>query len=128
MTTPAWRPLPVLCIALAGCISERSPSEPAGAVECRIPLESASRGDAIVVIRSQRFLPDTVRIRRGQAVTWVNCEGPDADPHTSTALDGTWASVLLRAGDHFTASFGEAARHDYTCVPHPHMRGTVLVE
>ena len=121
----------VVLIAGAGaaCFSDRSPvAPPAGAADCVLPLQPVARGDAIVLIRGQQFLPDTVRVRSGEAVTWVNCEEAGADPHTSTALDGQWDSPLLHRGDFFTYSFADPGNVGYLCLPHSHMRGVVIVE
>ena len=92
-----------------------------------LPLDRVAQGDAMVLIRGQQFLPDTVRVRPGQAVTWVNCEAPGADPHTSTSMTGVWDSPLLQRADFYTRTFATAGTFSYTCIPHPHMRGVVLV-
>lgn len=118
-----------LLLAALSCISDRSAlGPPAGVVDCALPLEAIARGDAIVIIRGQQFLPDTARVRVGQAVTWVNCEAQGADPHTSTAQDALWDSPLLASGDAYSRTFDDAGSFPYTCVPHPHMRGAVVVQ
>lgn len=133
MSTRTWRrAVVVLAIGTGGllsCISERSPVEPpAGVTECALPLDRVARGDAIVLIRGQQFLPDTVRVRQGQAVTWVNCEPVGADPHTSTSLTGIWDSPLLQRAEAYSRTFTATGTFGYTCIPHPHMRGGVIVE
>jgi plastocyanin len=67
-------------------------------------------------------------VRPGQSVTWVNCEEAGSERHTSTAQSGAWDSPLLDAGAHYTRVFDGSGRFAYTCLPHPHMRGTVIVE
>jgi plastocyanin len=116
-------------LAVLACFSERSPvAPPDGLADCVLPLQSVARGDAIVLIRGQQFLPDTARVRPGQAVTWVNCEAAGADPHTSTAQAGQWDSPLLHRGDFFTHPFAGTGTFAYLCLPHAHMRGAVIVE
>jgi plastocyanin len=124
-----WAVLLGAATAAASCFSERGPTEPpAGLTDCALPLQAVARGDAIVLIRGQAFLPDTVHARPGQRVTWVNCEPEGADAHTSTAVGGAWESPLLQRAAFFTHEFGAAGEFAYTCLPHPHMRGAVIVE
>lgn len=112
-----------------GCFSDRSIVDiPAELATCIVPLDAVARGDALVFVRSQTFLPQTVRVRAGGTVTWINCEAAGAEAHTSTADDGEWDSPLLQSGESFSHPFPEAGRFDYTCLPHPFMRGVVLVE
>jgi hypothetical protein len=119
----------LVTLAGAACFSERTPlAPPLGVADCVIPLQPVARGDAIVLLRGQQFLPDTVRVRSGQTVTWVNCEASGAEPHTSTAQAGQWDSPLLHRGDFFSHSFADAGAFAYVCLPHPHMRGAVIVE
>lgn len=114
---------------LAACISERSIVDPtADLATCVLPLDALVRGDALVIIRHHVFVPDTVRLGAGRAVTWINCEAAGSDPHTSTATAGAWSSPLLQPGESWTHPNPAAGIHDYTCLPHPFMRGVVIVE
>jgi plastocyanin len=119
----------VLAVLLAACISDRWIADPVGDLAaCVIPVDALARGDALVVIHRQAFVPDTLRLRSGRSVTWVNCEADGSEAHTSTADDGAWASPLLRAGDSWSVAFPAAGTHAYTCLPHPFMRAVVIVE
>lgn len=91
-------------------------------------LAAAGATGTAVAIRGFAFLPDTVRVAPGTRVTWVNCEPPQADPHTATADDGAWGSELLFPGDVFSRDFTQVGTFPYHCVPHPHMRAVVIVE
>ena len=120
-------------LAVAGaCFSERqSITSTAGGVgACNIPVGSPIFGStrALIAIRGYSFQPDTIRVQPGTVVTWVNCETPNIDPHTSTSDTQVWSSPLLPPGDTFTRTFPEAGTFDYGCVPHPFMRGVVIVE
>lgn len=119
--------VPVLPLGSASCFSDRGPLQPADAADCAVPLDVVRRGDALVFIRQQQFVPDRVMARPGQFVTWINCEEAGADPHTSTAANGKWESPLLQAGAHFSTRLDERGSFAYSCLPHPHMRGTVGV-
>jgi plastocyanin len=114
--------------AAGGCISERSPVDVTELADCAVPLQAVARGDLLVLIRDFSFLPDTLRVPAGRVVTWVNCEGPAADPHTATAADEAWTSALLRRAEFFSRTFVDPGTFHYFCLPHPFMRGVVVVE
>ena len=120
-----------LLLAVA-CFSDRQSitEPPGGAAACRIPVTSPIFGStrALVAIRGFSFQPDTVRIRPGTVVTWVNCEPETVDAHTATSEDNLWDSPFLAPGESYTRTFSAAGTFDYFCVPHPFMRGVVIVE
>jgi plastocyanin len=84
----------------------------------------ASADTVRVTIRDVAFQQETVRIRPGQVVVWVN-----ADPlaHTATADDGSWDSRLLQEGEEFARRFDTPGEYAYHCTPHPQMRARVIV-
>lgn len=111
------------------CLSERDSTEPVlEAGDCRIPLSAIGANKTIVTIRNFAFFPDTVRIRRGTEVIWVNCETSIADFHTSTSDSDGWDSGALNRGEFFAATFADAGSFGYFCEPHPFMRGAVIVQ
>lgn len=82
-------------------------------------------GDTIrISIRDLEFRTDTVHIRAGQWVEWVNA---DPVPHTVAARDGAWKSGFLMDGQRYARQFTAPGRFEYFCEPHPHMRGIVIV-
>jgi plastocyanin len=114
-------------LATLGCISERSTGN-VDLAGCNAQLPSEAFGSTIVIIRNFNFSPAQVRVRPGTKVTWVNCETPGTDSHTSTSNGGVWNSPLLAPGATFTQSFATAGAFAYHCTPHPTMTGTVTVE
>ena len=117
----------------AGCFSERTHGGgPTGPLtgECTIPLDSPIIGStgALVAIRNFSFQPVTVRVKPGTKVTWINCEPPGTDAHTSTSDAALWDSPFLAPGETYSFTFGTAGTFDYHCLPHPFMRGVVIVE
>ena len=77
--------------------------------------------------------PLTVTVTVGTTVRWTNLDGI-AHTVTSGTSDGTVAtpdgafdSGFLNTGDTFTFTFEEAGEFDYYCLPHPWMRGKVIV-
>ena len=117
----------LLLLALAGaafaCADGAEPGETLA--DC---LDAAGVTGAAVGIRDFAFAPETLRVAPGTAVTWVNCEGEDIDPHTTTSDASAWDSGFLYPGETFTRTFEAVGENPYHCVPHPFMRGVVIVE
>ena len=109
-----------------GCVSDRPAAlEPGEPAECRA---GTAAGPSLVLIREFSFQPAEIRVRRGTAITWVNCEPPGIDAHTSTSNEAVWDSGFLARGGKFSFTFDSTGSFEYHCVPHPFMRGRVLVE
>ena len=77
-----------------------------------------------IVIQALQYRPETLKVRRGDVVVWIN---KDPFPHTATApkvfdsgsiaADGSWRFTARRAGI-----------HPYICTLHPNMKGTLQVD
>jgi plastocyanin len=119
----------LLCAAAAAsCFSDRpGAAAPPDGRECIIPGDAIGPNRVVVLIRGFAFLPDTVRVRAGTVITWVNCEATVTEAHTTTADDGAWDSGPLQPGDAFAHVFTTAGAFSYYCRPHPSMRGVILV-
>ena len=117
---------------------------------CASPIASsaeASPAEAIEVRMTNqlRFEPETLTIRAGQTVTWINAS---AIPHTTTddpaanpvakshpdyallpAGAAPWNSGLLQPGERFDHAFDVPGEYRYFCIPHvlSGMRGTIAV-
>ena len=96
------------------------------------PVTAAGEADAVtersvvrVEMRSIEFVPREVRVPVGAEVEWVNLE---PTVHTVTADDGSWGSDPMLEGARFRRRFDEPGRYEYHCLPHPTMRGVVVVE
>ncbi|MGI8483068.1 MAG: cupredoxin domain-containing protein [Thermomicrobiales bacterium] len=93
-----------------------------------------------------RFDPPQVKIKVGQAVTWIN-DSPL--PHTATGDPAQnpinksnpeyvqlpqnatpWGSKLLSQGERYSHTFKLPGEYKYICIPHvlSGMRGVILVE
>ncbi len=113
------------------CFSERQAPTAAtdllGACQLSDVTPLAGATQAIVVIHDFAFHPDTVVVRPGTTVTWVNCDAK-ADAHTTTADGGDWNSPLIQPGSTYAHAFPAAGSFGYHCTPHPFMKATVVVE
>ena len=81
--------------------------------------------DTLVNIKNFDFNPMNVTISVGGRVTWKNLDG---EPHTVTALDGSFRSGGLDQNDSFTFKFTKAGVYKYLCTIHPQMVATVTVK
>ncbi|CAN5719887.1 hypothetical protein BH23GEM10_BH23GEM10_08190 [soil metagenome] len=117
----------ITLVAAAACFSDRTAVLEPDDNPCTVPGTAISRDNALVLVRGFSFLQDTVRIQRGKSVTWVNCEAPNVEPHTSTSEDDVWDSGPVAPGESFTRTFDQAGTFRYFCRPHPSMRGVVIV-
>ena len=127
----AWVPLAAgaALAAAAACFSERGAGPVvAAAAECRVPVTVIDSKHFLVAIRDFAFHPDSIAVPVGATVTWVNCETPPQEPHTTTSDAAAWDSPELNPGDRYSHTFGTAGPFPYHCTPHPFMLGKVVVQ
>jgi plastocyanin len=94
------------------------------------PVPSASPGPvaspaAVVHMKNFAFSPDTVTIKPGQSVRFVQ---DDDTPHTVTAADKSFDSGNLDKGKSWTHVFAAEGTYAYTCAYHAFMKGKVVVK
>lgn len=70
------------------------------------------------------FAPATLTVAVGDTVVWSNA---DLVPHTATARDSAWDSSSIAASGTWGFIGAAPATHEYYCVFHPGMKGTVVV-
>jgi plastocyanin len=83
-------------------------------------IEIESSGD----MSSWGFEPSPLTVSVGATVTWKN-SGREA--HSVTSRDHLFDSRLLDPGDDWSHTFETPGTYRYFCVPHPWMKGTVVV-
>ncbi|HVE78316.1 MAG TPA: plastocyanin/azurin family copper-binding protein [Gemmatimonadaceae bacterium] len=123
---PTWLVAGALLAAVAAagaCSSDGGPTD--GGDNC---AAASTAGGRVVTMQNFGFHPQTVRVSPGTTVTWVNCDPPGVEAHTSTADAGVWDSSFLPPGASYSQVFGQAGQFPYHCVPHPAMQGVVIVE
>lgn len=81
-------------------------------------------GPVAVDIKEFKYLPGTLSVARGSAITWTN---HDEEAHTVTSSAGAFASAGLSRDEKFTQKFPAAGTYAYFCALHPQMRATVVV-
>jgi plastocyanin len=86
------------------------------------PLNSAAR---VVVIENMQFSPQTLVVKTGERITWVN---KDLFPHTATADAKSFDSRAIAPTATWTWVAGKSGFYAYGCTFHPTMKGTVTVQ
>ena len=84
---------------------------------------SADTATKIVEMTDSTFAPDTVDLKVGETVTFVD---KDEIAHTATA-EGAFDSGTLREGAKFDFKATQAGTFSYVCIFHPGMTGTIKV-
>jgi plastocyanin len=80
---------------------------------------------ALVLMSDFAFAPQTVTIRRNQAVTWKNL---GSVPHTSTSDAPVWNTGNIAAGQTTGPVYlSTVGSYTYHCNIHPAMTGTIIV-
>jgi plastocyanin len=81
---------------------------------------------AEVRIEGYKFLPPEVTIRSGDSVRWVNGEKRTSHSVLFPA-EGGRESERLFPDESWQRQFTKPGRYEYTCGPHPEMKGVVIV-
>lgn len=90
------------------------------------PAQPVPEGTVVEIdVRRFEFAGGEIRIRPGTTVRWVN---RDPVAHTATGEDGSWGSPLIGPGETYSRRFDAPGRHPYYCVPHPFMKGVIVVQ
>ncbi len=115
--------LGLLMASCGGGNGDTTTTAPAGS---STTVGGSSGGHEVQVIMTDlSYDPETVTIKVGDTVTWVN---QDAPQHDVIADNGEFKSDLFDRGQTFSYTFTKAGTYPYHCSIHPGMAGTVVVE
>ena len=89
-----------------------------------LALPAYAAGHA-VQIKGMKFNPAKLEVAVGDTITFTNV---DSRRHTATALDGTFDTGRLATGKSATVRIATAGKHDFGCMIHPSMTGTVTAK
>ena len=87
----------------------------------REPAQPVVRAAAI---RQLAYVPARIEITAGTTVAWTN---RDPVAHTVTADDSRWGSGTIEPGATWRRRFDRPGTYTFHCVPHPFMKGVVVV-
>lgn len=119
----------LLAIVLVGCpadntmdVTETLEAGPPPQMSAAPAQQDVVPVAAVVSIKDSRFVPETISIKAGDTVSWTN---EDRVGHTVTGRG--FDSGLLKKGQHWLHIFTEKGIYEYTCTPHPWMKGKIIV-
>lgn len=97
--------------------------------EVGLPIDFSGVDDMSKVVLANienfSFQPITRNIKVGMKVIWTN---KDSVSHTVTSDSGSLLdSGLIAPGTTFSFIFTEPGTYSYHCVPHPSMKGSIIV-
>lgn len=104
----------IIALPLAGCAGS-------GSTAGTTVKETTAANSNQVICKNNRFVPDTLTVKVGATVTWVN---QDSYVHTVTSgtspsdRSGLFDSGNLNGGKTFSFTFDKAGTYDYFCIPH----------
>ncbi len=123
---------------MIGCLMRRPIAAAAGlvlalggaAAVAQQVAAAGSPGAAEIVIQNFAFLPATLTVAPGTAVTWDN---RDEEPHNIVNVPPAGQPRVFRSqavdgGDKYSFVFSQPGSYSYICSIHPHMQGTVVVK
>jgi plastocyanin len=105
-------------------------AEPAPAPEKTPAAEEQPAAEAegklhVVEIVDFAFAPATLTIAKGDRISFIN---KDAVGHTATADDESFDTKMLDQDEAAEIVFDATGEFGYYCLPHPGMRGTIIVQ
>jgi plastocyanin len=100
-------------------------SPPASTAPGETTTGGSPAGGAEVVMKGIKFVPDSLTVKVGQTVTWLNQDNTD---HDIVAVQGEFKSGLFGQGKSFSFTFAKAGTYAYYCSVHPNMKGTIIVQ
>ena len=112
----------ILALVVAGAVYFLKPAVIENVEE---PQEEAIIEGKIINIKNYNYEPLVLTINIGETVTWIN---QDSVKHTVTSDTGSELnSNLLGKGESYSHKFETSGSYEYHCIPHPSMKGTVVV-
>jgi plastocyanin len=87
--------------------------------------DSTSNKQNTIEIKDFAFNPQTITVKSGEKVTWVN---RDEEPHTVVSVEKQFKkSSALDTDQSFTITAGAPGTYTYFCSVHPKMTGTIVI-
>ena len=78
-----------------------------------------------VMIQNFTYNPNTVTVKPGTTVTWIN---EDSTIHDVSSDSGAFASDDLAKGENYTHNFTKSGEYPYHCNEHPNMTAKIIVQ
>jgi len=108
----------IIALPLAGCTgSGKSTNTTSAATAAGTTTANSNQ----VICKNNKFVPDTLTVKVGTTVTWVNQDGYIHTVTSGTSpsdRSGFFDSGNLNGGETFSFTFDKAGTYDYFCIPH----------
>ena len=127
----------ILVVGVCGCTQTSPVNQPTAKITTppqttqlltvtTIPVlhTTGSVSDNTITIKNFAFDPDSITVKPGSTVRWLN---HDSVPHRILFADGADSNVLA-SSQSWSRKFDQTGTYDYACTIHPAMQGTVIVE
>jgi plastocyanin len=132
LLTPVAVLLAAGALAVAGCGSSNdnggsSSSAAAPASTSTAASGGAKNGGAAVMMKNIQFVPQVIKAKVGQKITWTN---NDSVAHTVTQQGGSIPgpkSDTVSPGTSYSFTPTKAGKIPYFCQIHPNQTGTIVV-
>ena len=85
----------------------------------------AASGTHTIVIADMKFVPETLTVKAGDTVVWVN---KDFFPHTAIAQDHSFDSRDIATSESWKYVATKKGPFSYICTLHPTMKATLIVK
>jgi plastocyanin len=89
------------------------------------PSSAAPDDSTQIVIKDFTFTPNSLTVKAGSAVKWVN---KDDEPHSVVSDTGLFRSGAIDTNETFSYEFDKPGTYHFTCAIHPRMVGTIIVQ
>lgn len=93
---------------------------------CLLAASAVIAAEHEVIIERYAYSPAELEIAVGDTVTWVNREKRTS--HSIIVLGSDEESERLFPGERWTRNFVEEGLFEYSCGPHPEMKGRIIVK
>ncbi len=80
-----------------------------------------------VTIQNYAFDAPVIKVKVGTAVTWTNKDGVKHNVNPDSPSADFPVGKLIGNGETYSFTFTKAGTYSYHCMPHPYMKGTVVV-
>jgi nitrite reductase (NO-forming) len=113
-----------------------SPFEPGSEDVDPIVVYGPETKEVTVKIIGNSYYPKTIQVAEGTTVKWINedifsyMEGEFAAIHNVSTYEASpvsFSSPLLGHAETFSFEFKKEGDYKYMCIPHPYMRGRIIV-
>ena len=89
-------------------------------------LSSAAPPDSTqIVIKDFMFTPNSLTVKAGVTVTWLN---KDDEAHSVVSDTGLFRSGAVDTNETFSFKFDKPGTYHFSCSIHPRMVGTIIVQ